>query len=201
VSVRRATRDEVPALSETLARASIDDPWLRWTLPEKHRFRRIRRLYELFVGAAIDEGEVWTVDGGAAVAAWLLPGVRGPSDAALAAMAEELPKLFGDRVERSADGGALLDAARPHAPHWYLSSVAVAPDRHREGLGAQVLAPVLARCDAEGTFAWAETALEPARLFLEAQGFATAGTLAMPRGGPTMLLLRREPRRTAGAQD
>ena len=77
------------------------------------------------------------------------------------ALARELPYIAGDRARVVADTDALLSAARPSEPHWWLAHLGVRPSARRRGLAAAVLAPVVVRCDtmqevaAAAVFSWA----------------------------------------------
>ena len=70
-----------------------------------------------------------------------------------AALDRELPYLAADRASVVAETAALVTAARPDDPHWWLAHLGVRPTSRRQGLAAAVLAPALVRCDAEGVLA------------------------------------------------
>ena len=67
-------------------------------------------------------------------------------------------RLHGDRMAAAEEANALLAGLRPAAEHWYLPVVGTRPGRRRSGLGSAVLAPVLARADADGVPAVADAA-------------------------------------------
>src|ERR1700709_874988 len=72
-----------------------------------------------------------------------------PADVA-AALTRELPRLSESRWRAVTETDALVSAARPDGPHWWLATVGTRPSARRQGLAGAVLAPVLQRCDAEG---------------------------------------------------
>ncbi len=87
-----------------------------------------------------------------------------------------------------------MESRHPAAAHWYLAFLGTDPASQGRGLASACLAPVLARCDAEGTLAYLETAT-PANLpFYAGQGFAVTGEVTLP-GGPLLWLMTRPPRR------
>jgi GNAT superfamily N-acetyltransferase len=61
------------------------------------------------------------------------------------------------------------------------------PDQERQGrgLGSELLAPVLRRCDREGVPAYLEASSVQSKRLYERHGFEARGVLA-PAGGPTL---------------
>ena len=79
-----------------------------------------------------------------------------------AALDRELPYLAADRGAAVRETAALVDAPRARTSRTGgCAHLGVRPTSRRRGLAAAVLAPVLVRCDAEGTpaaaavFSWA----------------------------------------------
>jgi GNAT superfamily N-acetyltransferase len=154
--VRLAEQRDVPRIAATLTIALGDSRWTRWALPDDGRMQRLTRLNELDAGhRGVSTGTAWVTEDVTAVAVWEPPaGAEGtaplPADVR-AALARELPYLAADRWPAVAGTEALVAAARPEGPHWWLAHLGVRPTARRKGLAAAVLAPVLVRCDAEGT--------------------------------------------------
>jgi GNAT superfamily N-acetyltransferase len=88
--------------------------------------------------------------------------------------------------------GDAMREAHPHEPHWYLNVVSTLPDRQGQGLGATVLQPVLARCDAEGVPAYLESTNPRNRTLYRRQGFVDMDEILLP-DGPSMLQMWRDP--------
>src|SRR4051812_26551661 len=151
-----AERGDVAGIAAPLTGAPAESRWARWALPADGRVQRLTRLHELVAGhRGVATGTTWVTDDVAAVAAWEPPaGARGtdpvPADVA-AALDREVPRLHGDRWTAVRETEAVIAAVRPSAPHWWLTAVGTRPSSRRRGLAAAVLAPVLQRCDTEGT--------------------------------------------------
>ena len=128
-----------------------------------------------------------------AVAIWQPPGHRGPGEDVLERLEPAVARLHGDRMAAAEEANALLAGLRPAAEHWYLPVVGTRPGRRRSGLGSAVLAPVLARADADGVPAVADAADPDAVAFLSRQGFVVAAEVDVPGGGPHVWLLIRAP--------
>ena len=77
-NARRATVEDLPRLSTTLALAFADYPWTNWTVTADDHHRR---LTDLFAGDVrefgLKCGEVWVTEDCAAVAVWMPPGGDG----------------------------------------------------------------------------------------------------------------------------
>jgi GNAT superfamily N-acetyltransferase len=174
--VRLAEQRDVPRVAATLTIALADSRWTRWALPDDGRMQRLTRLHELDAGhRGVSTRSAWVTDDVSAVAVWQPPTGTAPLPADVsAALARELPYLAADRWTAVRDTAALVDSARPNEPHWWLAHFGVRPTARRRGLAAAVLAPVIVRCDAEGTpaaaavFSWANVR------FLRGFGFEVA---------------------------
>src|SRR5688572_10970993 len=156
--VRLAEQRDVPSIAATLTIALADSRWTRWALPDDGRMQRLTRLHELDAGhRGVSTGTAWVTDDVAAVAVWESPpGAEGTAplpDDVRAALDRELPYLSAERISAVRDTAALVSAARPAEPHWWLAHLGVRPTARRKGLAAAVLAPALLRCDADGTLA------------------------------------------------
>jgi GNAT superfamily N-acetyltransferase len=147
--VRLAETRDVPRIAATLTIALADSRWTRWALPDDGRMQRLTRLHELDAGhRGVATGSTWVTDDVDAVAAWEPPAGTAPLPADVAeALTRELPYLAGTRARVVAETAALVGAARPSAPHWWLAHLGVRPSSRRRGLAAAVLAPVVVRCD------------------------------------------------------
>jgi GNAT superfamily N-acetyltransferase len=196
--VRLAEQRDVPRIAATLTVALADSRWTRWALPEDGRMQRLTRLHELDAGhRGVSMRSAWVTDDVSAVAVWEPPaGTDGtaplPADVR-AAMARELPYLAAHRWGAVRDTDALVTAARPADPHWWLAHLGVRPSARRQGLAAVVLAPVLVRCDEEqlqaaaAVFSWANVR------FLRGFGFAVTETTRTTDDELPLWVLVRQP--------
>ena len=177
--VRPAEARDVPRIAATLTIALADSRWTRWALPDDGRMQRLTRLHELDAGhRGVATGSTWVTDDVDAVAAWEPPAGTAPLPADVAeALARELPYIAGNRASVVAETAALVGAARPSVPHWWLAHLGVRPSARRRGLAAAVLAPVVVRCDtlqevaAAAVYSWANVR------FLRGFGFEVTAEL------------------------
>jgi GNAT superfamily N-acetyltransferase len=194
--VRLAEQRDVPSIAATLTIALADSRWTRWALPDDGRMQRLTRLHELDAGhRGVSTGGAWVTDDLAAVAVWEPPtGAPGtsplPADVR-AALDRELPYLAAHRHTAVRDTAALVAAARPTEPHWWLAHLGVRPSSRRRGLAAAVLAPALVRCDTDGVPAGAAVYSWANVRFLRGFGFeATLTTRTADDELPLWVLVR-----------
>ena len=201
--VRLAEQRDVPRIAATLTVALADSRWTRWALPEDGRMQRLTRLHELDAGhRGVSTGSAWVTDDVTAVAVWEppadAPGTKPLPADVRAALARELPYLSASRASAVAETAALVTAARPDGPHWWLAHLGVRPTSRRRGLAAAVLAPALIRCDADGVaaaaavFSWANVR------FLRGFGFEVTAELRTADDELPVWVLVRRPLPTSG---
>lgn len=186
---------------EVLARAFHTNPIMEYIFPDA---ARRRRALPWFMGLGARYGHRWGevhvtpgAIGGAAV--WLPPGetimtpLRMVQGGLLAApfrigMSAVMRFLAVTNATES------LHKQDVPAQHWYLFILGVDPPRQRQGLGSALLQPVLRRADASRLPCYLETDKPDDVIFYEKHGFAVVRELMLPKGGPTMWTMVRQPR-------
>ncbi len=185
--VRRARRDEIPALADVLSRAFVHDPFYSFLAGEgSERSQRMREGWRAILrhGAA-NLSETYTTEDHAGVAIWIPPGHGGLSALDSVRQLPSLARLTGWRRLRLVGSvmAALEERHRHHMTedHFYLSALGVEPDRQGGGIGSALTRPVLDRCDREGFPAYLETATARNVLLYERLGFGVVEELTLPR--------------------
>ncbi len=142
-------------LLQTIVLGFSADPMARWASPDPALYLdRRAEFFDAMGGAAFDHGTAFVADDGAAVAAWLPPGVEADGERMAAIMAEQTPP------SRRAEMDALfakMEAFHLAGPHWYLPLIAADPARQGQGLGTALMQAAIARIDADGRPAYLES--------------------------------------------
>ena len=188
-ATRRATRRDLPALSETLAAAFHDDPVFRWWIAGDAARREILpAFFGVILDAHLTAGEIRTTHDLATAAVWAAPDA--PEDEALPGAIAE---AAGEHAGRAFEILERMAAQHPEEPHWYLPFVGTRPDRQSRGLGSAVMRPVLDACDVAGLPAYLEATSERVARLYARHGFMIAGEIELP-DGPSLWPMWREPR-------
>jgi GNAT superfamily N-acetyltransferase len=149
VQATPADRERVVA---TVVAAFRADPAFRYFFPDEATFDdQAAAFAEHLFGRRVNRGTVWVVGGGAAVTMWDAPG-QDPADPVSTL---DLPPRSRARLEHF---DAVVGAALPAQPFWYLGVVATHPDHAGRRLGRSLIAAGLNRAAAAGLPAYLETA-------------------------------------------
>ena len=183
---------------EVLSRAFFDDPLLEYILPDKDS--RLGKL-AWFMRSGAKYGQLYgeihttpeTVDG---AAVWLPPG---ESDMSLFRMARAGMLLAPFKLGLGAlrrfftvmNHMEALHKRDMAEDHWYLMILGVDTVRQGQGVGSSLVAPMLARADADGLPCYLETMKERNVVFYERQGFRVKVEDDIPKGGPHFWTMER----------
>lgn len=195
-------RDQAREAGNVLSRAFWDDPMITWLLPDEgHRAKANPEFFHSGALIGLNGGDAWATFGkvdGAAI--WMPPGKHELSDELLMqsgfeatseALGPEAMEKFGVLM---AVTGEQHEAIMHSEPHWYLLILGVEPARQGQGVGGDLIRPVLARADEAGLPCYLETMKERNLAFYGKHGFEVANAFEVPEGGPMTWFMRRAPR-------
>ena len=196
MGVRPANRSDHGAIASALAAAFASDPVMCFLLAdEARRTARLRRHFEASIPLYAASGSIWVADDLTAAALWVAPGGYPFSLRQELSVARARLEVFGRTPRRGIGVLRALERHHPHdPPHWYLDYIGVEPAGQGRGLGSALLAPMCARCDAEGRGAYLNASSPRSRELYARHGFAVRSELRLPFGGPPVWRMWREPR-------
>jgi GNAT superfamily N-acetyltransferase len=195
--IRKATTADVPALSQSMARAFYDDPVVgHWCLAdEAKRMARLERIFALWLHQVyMPHGECYTDEQLRGGAFWLPPGTWKLGAFAQLRLIARTARITGGATPRIVRALTALEAKHPHDPHYYLQFLGVEPQAQNQGRGSALLRPVLDRCDNDRVPAYLESSNERNVPLYERHGFAIVEEIHLPGGGPTLWRMWRQPR-------
>ncbi|MET9463371.1 GNAT family N-acetyltransferase [Streptomyces sp. NPDC006544] len=197
LEIRRADQSDRDAVARLLDEAFREDPVSCWVFPDPgHRAAVHGKFLGVFVDVALAEGRIDYAADGSAAALWLrIPAGDPEGEAAPDEVPAKMRAVADPDNERCELVGRLTGEAHPTAEeHEYLLMIAVAPGRQGEGLGRELIAPVLERCDREGVPAYLEASSERSGRLYERLGFEHTGAPVRLPDGPLMWPMWRKPR-------
>jgi GNAT superfamily N-acetyltransferase len=160
--VRLANSDIVAAVVG-LARAFLDDPLMIYALPDRSdRVRLLPEVYARMIRFGSLAGEVYrTARKIGGVAVWLPPDAKWTRENLEASRMHRLGDLIGsDAYERYCEVVGREWQARQRdmaAACWYLFLLGVEPSLQRQGLGGDLIRPILKRADRDNLACYLET--------------------------------------------
>lgn len=149
-----AERAQNRAIS-TLETAFERDPAVRWLYPSDLAYRNFfPEFAERFGGKAFEHDTSFQIENSVGVSLWLPPGVQPEEQPLIDLFNESIPE------KRRKDVFSIFEQMgqfHPETPHWYLALIGIHPAHQGRGLGSNLLARALQRCDSEGLPAYLES--------------------------------------------
>jgi GNAT superfamily N-acetyltransferase len=196
-TVQRVQRGDMPELSAVIARAFEDDPLYEWFLPNP--VTRVARSTALNMAMfprllPFDFIEMYTTTDRAGASIWIGPEKWEPPPKAMIGALPASMRALGLRgIARMTGAMGALKKEHPKGPHWYLMGLATDPPKQRTGVGTALVRPMLERCDADHIGAYLETQKRINVPYYERFGFRVTQEIDLPRGGPHLWLMWRDP--------
>jgi ribosomal protein S18 acetylase RimI-like enzyme len=188
--------EHIERAARTFAQAfAWHEPFYEWLMPEEST--REERIFELVEADLrdrfLDEGWCWTIGGGAAITMWIPPLSRTGKEKLAARRSDGDYAKYGEFADGLRAGDQLIRNLKPPQPHWFLDTIAVAPEYHRQGLGAKLLDHNLAIRDEAGDVCALDTHTDDNIGFYGRRGFEVAGHGPLAEGLEVYVMVR-EPR-------
>jgi ribosomal protein S18 acetylase RimI-like enzyme len=194
--VRKLHPGEVPRVAGALARAFADDPVMTWIFQrDSEREARLERMFATFLRRIwLGHDECYATDRLFGAALWLPPGEWHLSALAQLRLVPSMVAVMGSNIVRGFAAVQTTEKRHPtEPPHYYLAVLGVAPEFQGRGFGGALMRPVLGRCDRERVGAYLETSKRRNIVLYERHGFRVVDEVKLPRGGPPVWLMWRDP--------
>lgn len=206
-------RDDIGAVSVTLAKAFADDPMFRWLIGSEgwaagdesgdadssadsdaaHIVKRAPGLFAVLCRRLMVDGGAWCTAGAESAALWVAPNRWRTNIFDLARWAPPAVSLFGRHTIRALRALTAMEREHPRRAHWYLSVLGTEPEHQGNGFGSAALRPMLDRCDRDRLPAYLEATKSSTVPFYERHGFRVTDTHDLGDSGPRLHLMWRDP--------
>jgi GNAT superfamily N-acetyltransferase len=193
--IRKLTHDDVPRIAQALARAFEDDPVMSWIFrDDSERIARLERAFGLFLRRIwLPQDECYATDRLFGAALWLPPGKWHLGPGAQLRLLPSMIAVTGRNLVRLGTVLQFIEKRHPSEPHYYLAVLGVEPEHQGRGFGGALMQPVLSRCDRERIPAYLESSKRRNVVLYERHGFEVVEEVRLPRGGPPIWRMWREP--------
>jgi ribosomal protein S18 acetylase RimI-like enzyme len=194
--IRKVTADDVPKLAGALARAFEDDPVMSWIFrDDADRPARLESAFDLFLRKIwLPQQECYAVDGLFGGALWLPPGKWHLSVVSQLRLLPSMISVTGRNLPRLFAVLNMIEKKHPKSPgHHYLAVLGVEPGFQGRGFGGALMQPVLTRCDEKRIPAYLESSKRRNVVLYERHGFRVVEELKLPKDGPPIWRMWREP--------
>ena len=191
VDARIAADDDLGAVTELLTGAFEADPVWGWAMPDR---AALETWWRFIIRSSLRRHDwVWVLGDFAAVAMWIPPGLPELTAEEDAEVEPMIGELVGERAPEVMQLLERFEAARPEAPHYYLSLLGTDPARRGNGYGMALLDATLEMIDADGAPAYLESSNPANDARYERRGFRRIGAFDRPDGAHTVARMWRDP--------
>ena len=195
--VRRVGTERADDIAALLGDAFADDPLFAWLFESADAGERAVHMATWWRFMLLNPppgAELHVTGDGSAAAVWHPPGWAPQPPAVVAGFRRMVESLLAERAPVALASFARFARRAPATEHWHLAAVGVTPGRQGRGLGARVLAPMLARCDRLGLPAYLESSNPRNLAFYDRLGFRRIDEVDSVDAGATLTLMWRGPR-------
>jgi ribosomal protein S18 acetylase RimI-like enzyme len=159
IPVDRATPAMRERVIDTVVAAFVSDPAFRYFFTDDATFNDEAAAFAGYLfDQRVNRGTVWVVEDGAALAMWDPP--RSDDGAARDGHGNSRPDLPTATLDRLERYDAVVHAALPATPHWYLGILATHPQHAGRGWGRLAMTAGLDHAVEAGLAAYLETTNE-----------------------------------------
>ncbi|MEM9804008.1 MAG: GNAT family N-acetyltransferase [Cyanobacteria bacterium P01_D01_bin.56] len=197
---------QIEKASKIAANALITDPVFSYLTPDNPelRFQALCWLTNRLMAYCIYYGHVYTTSDLQGVAAWLPPSGKFSTNLlqqlkmALQLGLYKLPVKVGwNRLARWLNVLYVIEKAQQQdmveSPYWDLGLMVVQPESQGQGIGSQLLQPILRRTSEEGLPCSVVTATELAVQFYQKNGFEITRKQKLTADAPPFWILKHNP--------
>jgi len=197
--MRLLTAAEKKQAITLMVRAFYNDPAWIYVIPRsRQREKALTVLYHNYIAFRIGNRQVFGIgDPLLGLAVWDFPGTDQSSAGGLVEM-NPVKKIFTPgmgaftrRLKQMMQAAETLKKPFVQGAHYYLETLAIAPEVQGRGLASKLVRPVLARADTQSCFVYLDTFNGSHLALYKHYGFIYLEQHALPQSGLQLWLLKR----------
>lgn len=190
VFVKKASEDDTALVGEIMADAFSADPVGKWISPDPEY---PRWCWSMVVPFLIPHNEVYMTGDGQGAAMWVPPEAKLNIRTNLATLWNFWRRFGIGSILRLSRLISMLEQHHPCEQHYYLFAIGVRPESRGRGIGSALLEHVLQQCDRRKVRVYLENSNSLNLTFYQRYGFELQSRIDMPRNGPSLWLMYRDP--------
>jgi ribosomal protein S18 acetylase RimI-like enzyme len=190
--VKRAGADDTALVGEILGDAFVGDPVARWITPNPEY---PKWCWPVAVSLFWPYYEVYVTENSLGAAMWVPPGAKPNIKLSLAMLWDSWRRFGIGSILRLFRLMKMMEKHHPKDNHYYLFAIGVRSESKGQGIGSALLETVLQKCDHEKVGVYLENSNPQNLPFYQRHGFELRSEIALPRNGPSLYLMYREPQK------
>lgn len=193
--IRKLTAADVPVIASALARAFEDDPVMNYVMRDEDIVGRLERGFTFFLRKIwLPQDECYATERLFGAALWLPPDKWHLSPLNQIRLLPGMVSTIGRNLPRLLSVLNMMEKKHPKTPpSYYLAVLGVEPELQGRGFGGALMQPILAQCDRERTAAYLESSKERNVVLYERHDFRVVEEVRLPKDGPPIWRMWREP--------
>lgn len=189
--IRVVHSSDAARLSLLLSQAFYDDPVYQWFFPEGlKRTQKCRRLFNVFLNDLLPQRTVFTTSALEGAALWIPPQNIRQNWSRQIKYNLQILSILGASILRGLKWQLFVESKHPDYPHWYLFLLGIAPEHQGQGIGSQLLQPMLKRCDAENLPIYLDTGNSKNVPFYQHRGFEIVNQIELTQSLTVYQMIR-----------
>ena len=190
ISIRKANADDAAQVAEILSDAFSDDPVGKWISPNPDY---PKWCWPMIVPFLLPHNEVYITSDGLGALLGVPPGAELNIRPNLAMLWNLWWRFGTGSILRLGRIMKMLEQNHPKAQYYYLLALGVRLGSRCKGIGSALLEHVLKECDQQKTGVYLENSNSLNMKFYQRHGFKLQNEVTLPKNGPTLWLMYRDP--------
>ncbi len=190
ISIRKAGKDDAAKVGEILSDAFSEDPVGNWISPNPEY---PKWCWPMIVPFLLPHNEAYITSNGQGALLGVPPGAELKIRPGFSMLWNLWWRFGTGSILRLFRLMKMLEQSHPKAQHYYLLALGVRTVSRKKGIGSALLEHILKECDQQKTGVYLENSNSLNTKFYQRHGFKLQDEVTIPKNGPTLWLMYRDP--------